>query len=67
MNKVEGLCGNFDGMSENGELIKQTQDVATGVLDFAKSWTVDTTCDETASAEPTGGPCEVCLIHPLSL
>ena len=58
-NNVQGLCGNFDGMSESGELIKSDGTIASNIHDFATSWTVDTTCDESAVAEEPEAPCAV--------
>ncbi|CAG2184395.1 unnamed protein product [Mytilus edulis] len=65
MGKVKGLCGNFDGLSESGEMMTKEGSEATSIIEFAKSWTVDTTCDDSVTAESTEGPCTGALSNRL--
>lgn len=46
-----GLCGNFNGNSEDDLLMPRGNMVETSVVTFAEAWKVTTSCPATASSE----------------
>eukprot|EP00057_Strongylocentrotus_purpuratus_P019746 XP_011674220.1 PREDICTED: SCO-spondin-like [Strongylocentrotus purpuratus] len=46
-----GLCGNFDGNSENDLLMPRGNFVETSVISFAESWKVTASCPATTASE----------------